>query len=323
MRPTRRWMVAGVAVGVVLVGVGLLPAGDGPQESSPAVRGPVMDLSGFSADPPREPLRLLFIHHSVGGQLMARPGIEAGEETYFSIYDSHPNGGDLRRRLTEVGYQVHEAAYHSAVGDRTDLFDWLPKFRDDLDAVLRADHQNAYYEDGRRNQIVMFKSCFPNSLFVGEGDAPGNPAGPELTVWNARASMEALLEPFARHPEVLFVFLTSPPNAPRPQAQPLFKYLAKWILGRPTKGDQLRASSDLARQFANWVRSPDGWLRDYPHRNVVVFDYYDLLTADDNLAAYATEDDYDSHPSAEGNRRAADALLPFLNRAVRRAGLTD
>ena len=67
----------------------------------------------------------------------------------------------------------------------------------------------------------------------------------------------------------------------------------------------------------------DGWLSGYPLKNVVVFNYYDILTGDgvSDFAQFHTGNSQDSHPSAEGNSKAAQEFVPFLNRAARRAGL--
>ena len=315
-----------VAVVVVVLGgvAAFIPVGgDSGDEAGSTTPGPAMDLSQYSDEPTGQPLRLLFIHHSVGGTLLADQGPEGtGPYAPQCIWDTHPNGGGLRSLLTGAGYEVHEASYGSRVGESTDLFDWLPKFSDHMDEVLRVDVQDTSLPDDLRNQIVMFKSCFPNSDFVGEGEAPGDTEGPELTVWNARATLTALLERFAQHPDVLFVYLTAPPLAP-PSPQPAWKWLAKTVLGRNVDPAERRRAAALARQFNNWVRSPNGWLRDYEHQNVVVFDLYDVLTdhGASNSLRYPTGGGTDSHPSAEGTRRAAEEILPFLNRAVRRAGL--
>jgi hypothetical protein len=324
-----KWALAAVVLAAVvlaaLVGIAMIPVGDEPVDATPApdttaVRR--LDLSAHSDTMLPTRLPLLFIHHSVGGQLMAPQGPVVGESC---IYDSFPTGGDLRAKLTAAGYEVHEASYDSAIGGDTDLFDWLPKFRDRMDDVLRVDQQDTMYEDSRRNRVVMFKSCFPNNWFVDEGEPPGNPEGPELTVWNGRATLRALLPYFAAHPETLFVYVTAPPVAPVPRAEPLWKWLLKAALGRPSKAEHLRRSGALARQFNSWVVGRDGWLADYEHHNVVVFDYYDILTGHgrSNLSVYPTENGTDAHPSLEGQQRAADALPPFLNRAVRYAGLVE
>jgi hypothetical protein len=262
-------------------------------------------------------LDLLFIHHSCGGTLLASPGPGTGTNC---IYTSHANGGDLRKRLEQSGYAVHEASYGSRIGQKTDLFDWLPKFRDQMDDVLACDVQDTRLSEGHRNRIVVFKSCYPNNAFRSEGQPPGNPNGPELTVWNAKATYSALLDEFKKHPEVLFVCVTAPPLAPKTPPQPLWKTVAKALLGRRLS---LAEKGRLARQFNTWLASKEGWLKDYPLKNVAVFDYYDILTGHgkSDLSVYPTDDGFDSHPSREGNEKAAAAFVPFLNEAVRRAGL--
>jgi hypothetical protein len=277
-----------------------------------------LDLSAFPETPPGKGLRLLFIHHSCGGQLLAAPGPDSGSHC---IYLTHPNGGGLRARLEQVGYEVHEASYGSQVGEHTDHFDWLPKFRQQMEPVLACQHQDTAYNDTRRNQIIVFKPCFPNNYFVGAGTPPGNPNGPELTVWNAKASYAALLEEFTKHPEVLFVCMTPPPLALKGVQEPLWKQLARQLLGR---GPLPETTAPLAREFNHWLSSTEGWLQGYPLKNVVVFDLYDVLTngGASNWSCYPTGGGADSHPSREGNEKAAAVFVPFLNRAVHRAGLT-
>lgn len=313
MSPTVRITVAVLALAGL--GVALIPE-PAPPPPDP-VRTPTMDLSAFPDGPPQGGLRLLFIHHSCGGQLFAPHG---EEDTGVScIYDVAENGGGLRPMLEAAGYEVHEASYDSEIGHDTDTFHWLPKFRDKMDKVLKVDRQDTFFTDGRTNQVVMFKSCYPNNVFVGRGEAPGDPAGPALTVENAKATFRALLPIFAQHPDRLFVLVTAPPKVLRQER--LGKVLVKRLLGRPTLLD----SGPWAREFNTWlVDAERGWLAGYPGKNVVVFDYYDLLTGHgrSNFSVYGSGPDaMDDHPRSEGNRLAAQAFLPFLNRAVRRAGL--
>jgi len=271
---------------------------------------------------PGNPGRTLFIHHSTGGQWLADPGPEAGNHC---IYKTHPNGGGLRACMQAQDYIVHESSYGSRIGQDTDLFDWLPKFREQMSEVLICDFQDIFYTGNRHNQVVMFKSCFPNNAFVGTGVPPGDPAGPDLTIANAKATYTALLDEFKQYREVLFVYVTAPPLAPKLRSDPLWKTLARWVLDKPSPAQRRARSAELARQFNSWLKVRDGWLKDYPHTNVVVFDYYDILTNEgaSDLLAYPTGNGFDSHPSREGQQRAAEALVPFLNRAVRRAGLTQ
>ena len=278
-----------------------------------------MDLSAYSSKPPEQPLDLLFIHHSCGGQLLAAPGPTVGENC---ILESDPNGGNLRALLEENAYRVHEASYGSRIGQNTDVFDWLPKFRNQMDEILRCDRQDVLYAGDQRNKIVLFKSCFPNNAFRGQGTPPGNADGPELTVWNAKAAYNALLAEFRKRPDVLFVCLTAPPLAPGKEAMPLWRRLVQRVKGIVRGDDFDRAEgARLARQFNSWLCATDGWLKDYNLKNVVVFDYYDILTdhGASDLSQYATSGGANSHPSSAGNQKAAKALVPFLNQSIQRA----
>jgi hypothetical protein len=317
----KKWIVVGIVV-VILIGIALIPVGgveptektSGKQEVTP------LNLEKYSGDSPGRPLDMLFIHHSCGGQLLAPVGSDIGQNC---IYKSHPNGGGLRDRLVSQGYRVHEVSYGSELGENTDLFDWLPKFSDKMGKVLTASGPDTYYSDDTKNNIVAFKSCYPNNLFNAEGTEPGNPQGPELTVANAKATYRELLNSFAKHTDVLFVAVTAPPLLGSQPAEPLLKHLARRILG---KTKDVAKSGLLARQFNNWMKAENGWLKDYPHKNVVVFDYYDVLTGNgaiDFLKYPSGPNSNDNHPNQTGNAKAGAAYVPFLNKAVRRAGLVD
>jgi hypothetical protein len=270
-------------------------------------------FAGYSSAPVVRHLGLVFLHHSVGEHWLADPE-GAG--------NSHGNGGGLRRTLEGNGYRVRDATYGSKLGEKTDLFDWLPKFTGHVEEVLRIAHQDDVLPEGERNQIVLFKSCYPNSAFKAQGSEPGNPNGPELTVTNAKASFRALLQVLARSPETLFVFVTTPPLAGAPRER-LGKVLVKRLLGRPLAAERLAQQARLAREFRDWIIAPDGWLASYPLKNVVVFDYYNVLTKNSSslFLEYPSGDGRDSHPNTFGNRAATAEFVPFLNRAVRRMGL--
>jgi len=301
----KRLLLGGVAV---LAGAALLVPLGGGAASEMVSRQVTTPLGEFSSEPPKKPLSLVFLHHSVGGRLLA----DAGEKQALGneIWKSHPNGGGLRSLLEKNNYQVHEASYGSALGDKTDRADFLPKFRDHLDELLATELNDKKIATGR-NQIVLWKECFPNNFL-----------DDEKALEDAKLEMRALLPIFAQHPDVLFVHLTTPPLAARTEKEPAWKYLARALLGKPQPGPRLEKSGPLARRLNDWVVGE--WLKDYPQKNVAVFDLYNLLTdGKSNFLAYPTGDGSDSHPSRAGNQRAAAELVPFLNRAVRRAGLSE
>jgi len=273
-----------------------------------------VDLSQYSGEKPSLPLHLLFIHHSTGGHLMADRGDINGDNC---IYASHTNGGGLRQLLKDNNYLVHEASYNSLVGDKTDICHWNAKFRDHMDKVLQCDLQDDLFQDGTRNRIVMFKSCYPNNMIVSEGTEPGDPDSCENTTANFKAAYRNLLGYFGKHPDTLFVVITAPPLA-RPKTG--IKGYIKQVMNSE---DSLDNIGRRARGFNNWLKDVEkGWLEGYRNRNVVVFDYYDVLTdyGRSNWSMYPTVNGRDSHPSSEGNRKAAERFISFLNKAVQRMG---
>jgi hypothetical protein len=280
------------------------------------------DLTAFSDAPPATAIDVLFVHHSVGGQWLADHGpLETTADARHSLHRTHPNGGGLRARLESHGYRVHEASYGSAIGQHTDLFDWLPKFRAHMPRVLATRIQDEVLEHGR-NRVVMFKSCYPNNAFRPDGAAAIG-AVPALTFANACAALTALRAELARHADTLFVYVTAPPLRDDSDTEPAWKALAKRLLSRETLHAERTRSAAIARRFNDWVTSPRGWLAGPPPRNLVVFDYFGLLAGDDGFLRYASDGGTDNHPSADAQSLVAAAFVPFLNRAVRYAGLED
>jgi len=265
------------------------------------------------------PVHLLFIHHSCGGQLLAEPGeqIDGHKDSGTRcIYSSHQNGGGLRRLLTTEGFDVHELSYESRLGEDTDLHHWRVKFTNHMDELLRTEQQDRTLPLDVTNRIVIFKSCYPNNDFIGPGSEPGDPDSSELTVVNAKAAYNSLLPQFRNRPDVLFIAFTAPPKT-EPQASGFKAKMQALFKGKPK-------SAEWAREFNTWLADrQNGWLADYSLPNVVVFDYYDILTGGGktNWSAYPTREGKDSHPNCEGNSIAARAFVPFLADAW--AGMGD
>ncbi len=119
------------------------------------------------AEPPSSPVKLVFIHHSSG-------------ENWLS-----DDQGGLARALQEANYFVSDTNYGwgpDAIGDRTDIVNWPEWFRGlesqrYMEALFAESQVHSPFEHllddpGGENEIVLFKSCFPNS------DLAGNPTIP-------------------------------------------------------------------------------------------------------------------------------------------------
>lgn len=266
-----------------------------------------------SISPPGEVVKLIFIHHSCGENWLA------------------DDDGGLGPALRDNNYFVSDTNYGwgpEAIGDRTDLTDWPEWFRspnsDIYLAALYTEHgdnsfrysRRADPDPGRENEVILFKSCFPNSNLEGSpNDAPA--PGEGMTVGGAKAIYNDLLDYFDTRQDKLFVAITAPPV---------------------TEGDSSAPPAN-ARAFNTWL--VNDWLADYPYSNVAVFDFYNVLTSnggnpntndlgreggnhhrwwhgavqhvqsiDSDLSAYPSGD---SHPSQAGNRKATAEFVPLLN----------
>ena len=278
-------------------------------------------LSGADALPPVSPVKLIFIHHSTGGNWLA------------DLNPDEPYGG-LGAALRDNNYYVSATNYGwgpNSVGDRTDIPNWPEWFTGEhssgILSVLYAENGQNVGEFGPwsrlaaevagENEIILFKSCFPNSdLFGGPDDPPAaEPNDWEYSVGNAKAVYNHLLTYFATRPDKLFVVITAPPQVE--SAYP----------SDPLTAPAVRAAN--ARSFNRWLVNT--WLEGCPHNNVAVFDYFNVLTHPDNHHrvvggaiehitssqsgnfAYYPAGDGDSHPNTAGHRKATLEFAPLLN----------
>jgi hypothetical protein len=304
-------------------------------EAEPAGEQPEPGTATAPAESLIEGLKLVFIHHSSGENWL-----------------NDENGG-LGLALMANGYFVSDTNYDwgpevsdlgGPIGSFTDTGHWWTWFRGPdsgaiLEALLSESEQHAPYtrleqDPGGENQIILFKSCFPNSALDGDpGDQPAGEDNPLRgldsgsgfqTVTNAKGIYVDLLETFASRPDKLFVLITAP----------------------PLQADETTAEQAAnARAFNRWL--VEEWLTDYPLPNVAVFDFYNVLTSNggspdendagaeggnhhrlrdgqveyitdqgSNTSAYAYPGD--SHPGAAGNQKATEEFLPLLDSFVRR-----
>jgi hypothetical protein len=257
---------------------------------------PVPLQAGDNPNPPGGIVKLIFIHHSTG-------------ENWLT--DGY---GDLGRTLDENNYFVSDTNYGwgpDAIGDRTDIPNWTEWFASEstpiyMDALLNETGQHSSYtrtlsDPGGENEIILFKSCFPNSALEGSPNDSPDPDG-WLSVGHAKYVYNEILGYFATRPDKLFVLITAPPLSDSTYAE-------------------------NARTFNQWLLND--WLNEnnYELNNVFVFDFYNVLTGPDahhrynngqleyilggqNTLRYPSGDD---HPSEEGSRKATEEFIPLLN----------
>lgn len=289
--------------------------------AEPGFRQPANVASAPSADnpaPPASPVKLIFIHHSTG-----QNWLDDGD-------------GGLGIALRDNNYFVSDTNYGwgpDSIGDHTDIPNWDDWFVGPEAAAYTAalyaefEQHSAYSrletDPGGPNEIVMFKSCYPNSNLEGNpADLPLPTPDDSLSVANAKAIYNAILTYFQAHQEKLFIVITAPPLA-------------------EDETDAGRAAN--ARAFNNWL--VNNWLDGYAYHNVAVFDFYHVLTSNggdvntndyslrpagnhhywngsaivhpqtvtSNYSAYPGGNGGSSHPTAAGNTKATAEFVDLLN----------
>ncbi|MGQ9627837.1 MAG: hypothetical protein ACUVV0_13145 [Anaerolineae bacterium] len=284
---------------------------------------------GDTPNPPGSVVKLVFIHHSTGEAWLTDDngdlGIALRDNNYF-VSDTNYGWGPT---CVELG---------GPIGDYTDIPHWYLWFTGSnrgtyLAALYAESGQNSAYSrlatnPGGENEIIMFKSCFPNSNIDGNPNDPPAPSADynsELNVANAKRIYLDLLNYFATRQDKLFIVITAPPQV-------------------QNATDATQAAN--ARAFNNWL--VNDWLDNYPYNNVAVFDFYNVLTSNggsnrindpntndlgwpdgnhhrwwsgaiqhiktvnNNFAAYGS-DPWDSHPTQAGNLKATGEFVPLLN----------
>ena len=322
-----RFTVGLVIVVAVLVLSSLFPAG--PAESQ---------AQALNPNPPPTTVRLVFIHHSVGENLLnAGLFVQLNANNYY-VTDTYYGWPDIR--------DYKPSSYD--IGSYTDIGQWYDWFLGPSHITYLADlYDNTFiYEPlgnvmdrpAGPNTVVLFKSCYPNS-----GGISGNPNDPPrlssfadlnpiwgasaydseaVTVSNIKGLYRDLLSYFATRQDKLFILLTPPP------------------VTSDIHQEFVPGSADRARAINSWL--VHHWLDNYPYNNVAVFDFFNVLTSNggnintndlgavggnhhrllaglvqhvvqtaNNYAAYTS--DFDSHPTEAGSLKGAGELVPLLN----------
>ena len=256
--------------------------------------------------------------------------------------------GQLAIALRDNNYFVSDTNYGwgpeygdgSRIGDHTDIPDWYSWFSGPNRATYLA---ALYSENGQtfsytrlssnpaptdENEIILFKSCYPNSQLSGNPDDPPADVADNtsaLTVAEAKRIYLDTLTYFATRQDKLFVAITAPPL---------------------TQNTSDASHAANARAFNNWLMND--WLDSYSYNNVAVFDFYNIMTSNAthtpndvdvdnndvgqtdgnhhrwwngveqhiqtvnwNYAAYTNGGD--SHPGSAGNLKATTEFVPLLN----------
>lgn len=235
--------------------------------------------SGSVTPPTPTDLKMFFLHHSVGRNLLNEGSVRATitaynteHDTDYELWDHDYNAEGLYN-----GSGVATGTNYAIPGDNTNpdgLYALWTNADDDWtasrDQIMSA--VNDY-------DVIAFKSCYIAL------DNLTNAA--ELEEWqNWYLDMR---DYFDDHTDKLFVVMPPPPLI---------------------EADTTAANAALARQFADWLSS-DTYLSGHP--NVVCFDLFDYFAGADNFLLNAYESDDASHPNALGNETVGPIFANFLS----------
>jgi len=219
-------------------------------------------LAQVNSNPPPSPLKLLFIHASVGEAWLA------------------DNYGALGAELAANNYFVSDYTFHNNIygWPGHDYCSWWPLFSNDssISQMLNYHSQTFSYQrladPGGVNDIIMIKPCFFQYQCGIKGSPDDEPAAsgehdcanclPTENVATIKRLMLDLLDVIKDNPDTFFVFVTAPAATEEAFASV--------------------GGAENARALSTWMATE--WLQEnyYPnYKNAMVFDFYNVLTSND------------------------------------------
>jgi len=262
----------------------------------------VISFAGFNALAQND---LIFIHHSIGSNWLAH-SLETALDSKLYI-DERNDISYGTAMSTDTNRPFDWDSLGDFPGDSTEVLQYFLWFNDYLNGIKIHGCANG------RNEIIMFKTCYPGSNVTSDGTPPGNPFAYDTSDTNTRSIVNyqsvyrhyngsgnvysnyteftyyPLEDIFTANPDTLFIPITSPPYNPT-------EYYNSTNLHR-------------ARIFCNWLKNT--WLTNYNAanpglNNVAVFDLFDILANpdDDPVEPNALRTEYrtvDSHPNDTAN----------------------
>lgn len=238
---------------------------------------------------PLQPVRLIFIHHSSGANWLA-----------------DRNGG-LGKALMENNYFVSDTNYGwgpNRIGDRTDIGHWWEWFcspqrsPEYINALFNESGQCGDYfrmqiPPAGENEVILFKSCYPNSTLRGGSKdpvpgiernpmrgqkAPTVPPPPgnirRLITYRAKSIVKQIL---GRNRNEAAYTIANAKGIYIELLKVFQKYPGKLFIAFTAPPLRDSPFAENARAFNSWLVNE--WLSHYPLKNVAVFDFFNVLTS--------------------------------------------
>ena len=175
------------------------------------------------------------------------------------------------------------------IGDHTDPKDFPTNFNNEkYFSKIKAWELKG---DGKKHDIVMFKSCFPASDIKTDEQFEAY-----------KKYYLSMIPTFKNNPDILFIGMSTPP-----------------LMKKETKTEHAKR----ARKWSKWLTGEYMKLAG----NIKIFDLFNALAIregkpnENTLVPQFGTDKYDSHPSAAGAKATARLFIPWFNRTIKESGL--
>jgi hypothetical protein len=233
--------------------------------------------------------KILFLHHSTGGNLYAQGNVDG----WISAYNAE-NGTD---------YQIEERAYPNSPYPWSNYpYDywnlWVNGACDDAQAGIACMDTLA-----RGYDVVIFKHCFPGAD-VEEDTGTPDIASSRKSLENYKLQYRALRDLMDSHADTQFIV---------------------WTLAPLHRLATTTSNAARARVFVDWVR--DEWLSEdgRAHPNIAIFDFWGYAAEENNGTSTGqgpvntlryeyerSHSDSDSHPNVLANETIGPHFAEFI-----------
>ena len=219
-------------------------------------------------------MKILFIHHSTGGLLLKSRHVRKLLYDRLSDVELWDHGYNLQRGLSSfLSKLTYRTGLSDPLGNMTGL-DYDIKISNnspkEYDEIFSREQSDPTLRSILQYDVVIFKNCFPTTKIVSY-----------KMLEDHKKHYKNIANSLAKYPTKKFIIFTSPP---------LRKELTTIDF------------TNRARRLSEWMKLT------LPSKNILVFDFFDLLSDLDGQNAHMLKREYspflffDSHPNKNANK---------------------
>ncbi|EKD27623.1 MAG: hypothetical protein ACD_79C00653G0004, partial [uncultured bacterium] len=213
--------------------------------------------------------RIVFLHHSTGGNVYSQGGVAA----WFTNYNS-ANGTAFQ--ITERAYPNTPYPWNNYPYDYWNL--WINGSCNSASSGIECMSTIT-----QNYEVIIYKHCFPGADVLADTGTP--------SVSSSRKS----LENYKLQYRALRTLMDSYPS----------KIFIVWTLAPRHRLATNAGNASRAKQFVDWVKNDFLTEDGKSHSNIYIFDFWNIVAGADNFLKYEYEGSHtgsDSHPNTLANQ---------------------